>query len=198
MLKSNKNTIKSNSFDNQIGGSVKINSGSFVVDNKWVSHDSYLFRLEEYISKVLTSYRPTFFKGRNNAVSLIVTLSLKEGIKVVEGTQVTFTTREAVPLPGILDSIPLVGIIVRQDGTNDLNRGYVPIQDRDLMSFSGTGNIEDKDLIGITGLENTSQGLTGFQGDMGATGVVGGIGSQGYLGATGIEGDLIQGETGIQ
>jgi hypothetical protein len=198
MLKHNKSTIKSNSIENKIKGSVRLDAGSFVIDNQWVSYDNYLFKMEDYLNTVITANRPNFFNDRNNAVALIVTLSIKEGIKIIEGNQVTYTSREAVPLPQVVGSIPLIGIIVRQDGTSDLNSGYKALSDNDLLFFSGTGNIEDKNLVGLTGLSNTAQGLTGLIGDMGSTGASGITGPKGFSGETGLEGPLIQGETGVR
>ena len=198
MLKPNKSTIKSNSIDNNIKGSVRVKAGSFVVDNQWVSYDSYLFRLDNYVNSVVTANRQTFFSDRGNALILLVTLSLRNGIKIIEGPQVKYTNRRSVPLPKIVDTIPLVGVIVRQDSTGDLNGGYIPMTDEDLIFFSGTGNIEDKDLVGITGIQNTTQGLTGIAGYMGITGVEGITGEIGDKGSTGYTGELIQGATGIQ
>lgn len=197
MLKNNRSTIKSNSSDNRISGSVRIKAGSFVIDNQWVSYDNYLFKITEYINSVVNTNRKSLFSNRNNAMYLIVCLNLKEGIKVIEGTQVKYTVRESVPLPPIIGSIPLVGILVRQDGTNDLNNGYVKITDKDIKSFSGTGNIEDKNLVGITGINNNTQGITGIQGLRGITGIQGTTGIIGSKGSTGLEGRLIQGATGI-
>jgi hypothetical protein len=198
MLKTNSNTIKSNSQDATISGAVKVTAGSMVIDNQWISYDNYIFRIKEYIQKTGTAYRPTFFKNRSYAVRLILALNIKEGIKVLESTQVQYTTREAVPLPEAIDDIPLVGIVLRQDGTNDLNMGFIPVTDKDLSFFSGTGNIIDKNLVGITGMEGMYQGLTGMQGDQGATGSIGDKGFLGTEGATGLDGEDIQGATGLR
>lgn len=198
MLKHNSSTIQSNSYDNKISGSVRIKAGSFVIDNQWVSYDNYLFKLDSYIKSAISTNRPYFFKNRSNALYLIVALSLKDGIKIIEGEQVKYTTRDSVPLPGTIGVIPLVGIIVRQDGTNDLNYGYIPILDSDIKFFSGTGNIENKNLVGITGMNNTSSGITGIQGTRGATGFSGVTGIEGDFGITGSTGAMIQGETGVQ
>lgn len=199
MLKHNNSTIKSNSLDNMISGAVRIKAGSFVIDNKWVSYDSYLFKIGDYVRSVITANRPNFFTNRSNALYLVVSLSLNEGIKIIEGTQVGYTIREAVPLPQILGNIPLVGIILRQDGTNNLRDGFIPVTDDDIKFFSGTGNIENRNLPGVQGRDNTTQGLTGLQGGMGTLGSIGVTGLLGEMGITGVIGsEDIQGETGIR
>lgn len=197
MLKSNNSTIKSNSFDSKISGTVNIKAGSFVIDNQWVSYDSYLFRIVDYINSLITNNRPTFFKDRNNALNLIVTLSLQNGITIVEGPQVKYTIRESVPIPMSLENIPLVGVTIRHDGTNNLN-SFIPVTDIDIRFFSGTGNIENKNLMGITGVNSNIQGFTGTQGEGGITGVYGSTGFQGGQGTQGFPGALIQGATGVQ
>jgi hypothetical protein len=198
MLKTNNNTIKSSSLDNKISGAVKVNAGSVIVDNQWISYEGYLFRIQKYINSVVTSYRTSFFENRSYAVQLVLSLSLKEGIKVQEGAQVKYTKREAIPLPDVSDNIPLIGIYLRQDGSNDLTAGFIPITDKDLTFFSGAGNIIDKNLIGITGLDNMSQGVTGPQGSTGSVGDLGETGYIGPVGETGPTGELIQGATGVQ
>jgi len=198
MLKPNNSTIGTKSLDNKISGAVKINAGSFIIDNQWVSYNSYLFRVNDYISSVLTPRRTSFFINRGYAIYLLVCLDIKGGIKVLEGSQVRYTNRESVPPPSSFTDIPLAGVILRQDGTNNLNTGYVPITDKDVKYFSGTGNIIDKNLVGITGLKNDIRGLTGYPGNRGVRGHIGAGGQDGDQGLTGYPGIGIMGGTGIQ
>jgi len=198
MLKANNTTIKSNTIENKIKGAIKINAGSFIIDNQWVTYESSILRVEDYIRSKITANRPSFFNNRNYAVYLMVTLSLKEGIKILEGAQVKYTSREVVPIPSYTENIPLIGIVLRQDGTNDFSMGYTPLTDDDIFFYSGSGNIVTKNLEGVAGKDNTSMGLTGIQGYMGFTGIQGDTGLNGFAGVTGLTGSLIQGETGAQ
>ena len=198
MLKQKKNTVNSNCMNNNIGNSVKVKAGSLVIDNKWVSYDSYMFNVTDYINRSLSTNRSTFFSKKKSAIYILVTLGLKRGISILEGKEVRYISRESVPRPTVIDSIPLVGIILRQDGTDDLSTGFILVTDKDLDSFSGTGNIIEKNLVGITGLNNNTQGLTGIQGNLGDTGLQGLTGLVGDQGETGVVSAFIVGETGAQ
>ena len=126
--------------------SVRISSGSFIIDNVWISFAGTIFKVTNYISSVVVGNRTRFFKDRNYAVYLLVCLDPNNGITVIEGKHVLFTTLKAVPPPESFSALPLIGLILIQDGTRDLVTGFKPVNDENLIYFSATGNIVDKDL----------------------------------------------------
>jgi hypothetical protein len=193
--KINKINVKSNIELSE--DSVKINSKSFVIDNTWISFSGTIFKIKEYISNVLKGDRRKFFKDRNYAVCLLVCLDPIEGIIVIEGKQVPYVSINAVPIPKF-NALPLVGIVIIQDGTTDLNYGIKPIKNENLILFSSLGNILDKNKEGEKGEDSILLGETGLQG---YTGYKGEQGITGYIGITGQKGCTpigIQGCTGLQ
>jgi hypothetical protein len=196
--------IKAGTTPNLSDDSVRINAGSFVIDNAWVDFSGTIFKVTDYITSVVIGNRTRFFKDRNYAVFLLVGLDPDQGIQVLEGTHVPFTTLQVVPAPTQYNFLPLVGVILRQDGTADLNFGYLPLKNENIVSFSGYGNILDKDLKGITGSDSTvlgDTGLPGCTGPLGPTGIPGAVGSTGMPGPTppppqGYTG--LEGMTGVQ
>jgi hypothetical protein len=177
---------------------IKINSGSFVIDNSWVSFSGTILKIKDYIKSVVVGNRTRFFKDREYAVYLLICLDLNEGIKILEGTHVRFTTLKAVPLPEIFDSLPLIGLILIQDGTRDLIYGFKPINNKNIEFFSGTGNILDKNIKGKQGESNPFYGETGIKGYTGISGDTGLMGNTGLIGVTGRIPSSLQGMTGYQ
>lgn len=178
--------------------SIRINSGSFIIDNVWISFIGTIFKVTDYISSVVVGNRTRFFKDRNYAVYLLICLDPNNGITVVEGKHVLFTTLKAVPSPESFSALPLIGLILIQDGTRDLVTGFKPVKDENLIYFSATGNIVDKNLKGISGEDSTIYGETGKRGE---TGIDGNQGAGGYQGVTGYIGPtigLISGEPGLK
>jgi hypothetical protein len=185
MMKPNKDKIRSTVIPNFSDDSVRIEAGSFVFDNKWINFNGSIFKVKDYITSSLVGSRTRFFKDRNYAVYILVGLDPTQGVRVAEGIHVPFSTIGAVPPPTDFDFLPLVGIIAIQDGTRDLNYGYKPIEQQNVILYSGYGNITDKDLVGIPGVDSVTIGDTGFQG---YTGIVGTLGEQGRRGMTGQKG----------
>jgi len=207
MLKPKSEKISAGSILNFSEDAIRINSESFIIDNAWVSFSGTIFKIREYIKNVVVGNRTRFFKDRNYAVYLLICLDLNDGIKVVEGTQVPFSSFKAVPPPQTYDALPLIGLILVQDGTIDLNYGFNPIENDNINYFSGSGNIIDHDVKGVRGDSNdtfgeTGQtgvtGLKGFRGSLGETGLIGSqgpteigeIGELGLHGMTGINWDI--------
>lgn len=193
-MKPNKDKIKSSIIPNYSDDSVKIDAGSFVYDNKWINFNGSLFKIKDYINSVLVGTRTRFFKDRNYAVYLLVGLDPTQGVRVAEGDHVSFSTIGAVPPPTDFDFLPLVGIVVVQDGTRDLNYGYKPLEQQNVILYSGYGNIIDKNLVGINGEDSTEIGDTGLQG---YTGIEGAMGEQGNRGLTGIKGPTSIAPSGV-
>lgn len=182
---------------------VRINSGSFVIDNKWVSFKGTIFNINNYISSVVVGNRTRFFKNRGYAVYLLICIDPNNGLLVSEGKQVPFSTLQAIPPPVSYTALPLIGILLIQDGTRDINYGYKPLKQENIYFFNGTGNVLDKDLKGIDGNDSIFLGETGF---IGITGLIGQEGIVGDRGITGMVGPTLyvppgeqgkQGMTGI-
>jgi len=178
--------------------SVRIESGSVVIENTWVNYDASLFVLRDYVTSALKPPRTRFFKNRGYAVYLLVGLSIDKGIEVVEGRHVPFTSVRAVPRPTTGNLVPLVGIVAIQDGSDDLNYGYLPIKDECLELFNGSGNVVDPDLKGTTGVDSDVVGDTGAEGYTGLEGLAGNGGLTGPAGFTGLVPAAGQGATGVQ
>lgn len=177
--------------------SVRIHASSFIIDNKWVNFKGTTFKVSDYINSAVVPPRNSFFVNRNHAIYLLVCLDPDLGIQVREGRSVRYTTMDAVPLPETYDIIPLIGIILLQDGSRDLNLGYKPLSSANIRYFSGTGNIVEKNIMGSTGSDNPSPGAMGL---MGSTGVPGYPGTTGFNGPIGMKGPTstpVQGLTGI-
>lgn len=186
MLKPKSDKISAGSVPVYSNDSIRINAGSFVIDNVWISFKGAVLKIKDYISEIVVGERTRFFKDRNYAVYLLICLDLNEGIKIVEGKHVKFTTLKAVPPPESFTSLPLIGLILIQDGTRDLINGFKPITNESIIYFSGTGNVLDKDLKGVPGNDSTVSGETGFIGYTGINGLTGNIGLTGNQGETGI------------
>jgi len=198
MLKQRKGLVGAMTTPNYSDNSVRIEAGSVVIGNSWVNYNAALFKLTDYISSVVKPPRTRFFKNRGYAVYLLVGLDINEGIKVVEGRHVPFTTVWSVPRPETHDLVPLVGVVVVQNGSNDLNNGYLPLKDEYVEFFNGMGNVVDSDLMGITGVNCDVAGATGALGYTGLAGEWGASGWEGDQGHTGAMPPVPQGETGLQ
>lgn len=176
---------------------IRINGGSFVINNTWISFSGTIFKMTDYISSVLRGNRNRFFKDRNYAVCLLICIDPIDGITIVEGKQVLYISLNAVPIPEYT-TLPLVGVILVQDGSTDLNYGIKPIKSENLIVFNSLGNIIDKDKKGEKGIDCILNGVTGLQGK---TGMQGSTGVIGFMGITGARGPSIigpQGCTGLQ
>lgn len=198
MIKPRKSSIGASSTPNYSDDSVRIEAGSIVVDNSWVNYDAVLFRLTDYISSVVKPPRTRFFQNRDYAVYLLVGLNINEGIKVVEGRQVRFSSVGAVPRPESYDIVPLVGIVAVQDGSDDLNEGYRPLKDEYIEFLNGSGNVVDQSLKGITGVDSDVVGCSGAAGWTGLGTPQGPTGYRGPMGVTGLVTPAPQGYTGVQ
>ena len=174
--------------------SINIDSGSIVFNNKWVNYKSTIFNVKDYIESVLVSPRTRFFQNRDYAIFLLIGVSETGVIQVVEGAQAKFTTILNAPLPTEFSMVPLVGLILTQDGSSDLNYGFKPITDSNLVHFSGTGNAINKNIVGIKGPACTVIGETGLYG---ITGPVGSSGYTGPAGDIGTMGPTVKGATGL-
>jgi hypothetical protein len=174
---------------------INIGSGSVVFDNKWLTYKSINYKISDYIKEVVVSPRIRFFTNRNYAVMLIVGIDNLGTVKTLEGSQVKFSTNDGVPAPQTYDTIPLIGIILKQDGSNDLN-AFKAVSNTDLVQFSGMGNIKEKNIVGSQGATGVEVGYTGPEGDSGLIGLTGLVGTTGLYGETGLTGFGSQGATG--
>jgi len=198
MLKQKLEKISAGSVPVLSADAVRINAGSFIIDNAWISFSGIVFKVREYIASVVVGNRTRFFKDRGYAVYLLICLDPNNGVTVKEGNHVLFTTLQAVPPPESFMALPLIGLVLTQDGTRDLSYGFKPVKDENIAYFSGTGNIVDKDLKGVHGEDSVLSGETGL---MGVTGLFGKGGLTGLVGATGAIGPTINlksGERGLQ
>jgi hypothetical protein len=198
MLKPKVGQVAAGATPNYSNDSIRIEAGSVVVDNSWINYDAILFRLTDHIASVVRPPRSRFFQNRNYAVYLLVGLDINEGIRVAEGRQVPFTTVMSVPRPQNYDFIPLVGVVVIQDGSSDLNNGYLPLSDDCLEFFNGSGNVVDAGFKGITGVDCDVAGQTGAEGYTGLEGMQGETGLPGIRGYTGVQPPAPAGDTGVQ
>jgi len=198
MLKPRAAQVTAGTTPNFSDDSIRIESGSVVIDNSWVNYNAVLFRLTDYINSVVKSPRTRFFQNRGYAAYLLVGLNLDEGIKVVEGRHVKFSTVKSVPRPVTYDIVPLVGVVVVQDGGEDLNLGYLPLKNENVEFFNGAGNVVNRNRKGITGIECDVAGETGAEGYTGAEGIIGEQGVTGMVGLTGAQTVAQRGETGVQ
>ena len=197
MLKPKSEKITAGSIPFLSDDAIRISADSFIIDNAWVSFSGAVFQVRDYISSVVVGNRTRFFKDRDYAVFLLICLDPNNGIVVVEGTHVRFTTLAAVPPPKNFSYLPLIGLILVQDGTRDVITGFKPIKDENIVYFSGTGNIDDRNLKGITGANSLISGVTGMTGYTGNRGL---SGSTGYVGVTGNQGPQVvpeRGRTGL-
>ncbi len=193
MLKPKSEKISAGSVPVLSDDAIRINAGSFIIDNAWISFSGTVFKIRDYISSVVVGNRTRFFKDRDYAVYLLICLDPNNGVTVVEGTHVKFTTLSAVPPPKNFSYLPLIGLILIQDGTRDVIYGFKPIKDENIIYFSGTGNIDDKDLKGITGAASLISGVTGM---VGYTGIRGLRGVTGHVGITGFQGPTVTPDNG--
>lgn len=194
-----KNTkISAQTVPNFSDDSIRISARSFVVDNKWVNFKGSIFKLQDYIDSVVRGSRTRFFKDRNYAVYLLIGLDLVDGVQVIEGTHVKFTTLTAVPPPQNYTVMPLAGLIVIQNGTSDLVSGYKPLKNENIVLYSGYGNIIDRNIKGDTGDDSTTLGETGIYGFSGIDGTQGITGYQGLTGNQGPVSDSLRGYSGLQ
>lgn len=195
MLKPKSEKISAESLPSLIKDSIRIDSGSFVINNTWVSFSGAIFRIRDYISSVVVGNRTRFFKDRGYAVYLLICIDPYEGIVVIEGRHVLFTTLKAIPQPESFNNLPLIGLILIQDNSMDLVYGFKPISNENIVFFSGTGNILDKNLEGVKG-ENCF--ISGETGQAGATGIMGVTGIRGIKGITGSPGHVPEAQSGNQ
>ena len=197
MFKPNENKIKASTAPSFSDDSVRINAGSFVYDNKWINFNGSIFVVRDYITSVLKGNRARFFKDRNYAVFILVGLDPDKGISVAEGTHVLFSTLQAIPPPESFSFLPLVGVILLQNGSRDLNYGYVPLKNENIVFFSGYGNVVDRNLKGDSGEDSYVYGETGLVGETGMRGFFGDKGATGALGTIGPTLSPLQGYTGL-
>ena len=203
MLKSKDNAINARIQKNFTDDAVVLYSGSLVIDNRWVDYTGTFFNVKDYLRGTITDQRLRFFKYANYACYLVLGIDVNGSLSVSEGTQVPFTTLESVPVPAVYAVVPMVGIIVIQDSSSNLIDGIKPLNENNVVFYSGMGNVLDKNRKGIVGEnsliigETGSTGDTGYIGYPGVTGLVGDMGTIGAdgLGVTGPDGD--QGMTGI-
>lgn len=188
MLKSKSEKISAGSIPILSDDAIRINAGSFIINNAWISFSGTVIKVRDYIASVVVGNRTRFFKDRNYAVYLLVCLDPNNGVTVIEGNHVLFTTLSAVPPPISYSALPLVGLILIQDGTLDIIYGYKPVKDENIIHFSGTGNIIDRDLKGIPGDDSIIAGETGITGETGFRGI---SGDTGYSGVTGHQGPAV-------
>jgi hypothetical protein len=203
MLKSKNTVVTAKVQKNFTDYSVIINAGSLVIENKWIDYSGTFFNVQQYLRNAITTQRVRFFNYAGYACYLVVGIDVNGALSVIEGTQALFTTSESVPRPAIFNIVPLVGIIVIQDGSSNLIDGIKPLDESNVIFYSGMGNVLDKNLVGPEGVnslitgETGTQGETGFQGLPGLTGPIGDMGITGDdgLGITGLIGP--QGMTGL-
>jgi hypothetical protein len=177
---------------------IKIKAASFVFENNWISFDGTLFSVTEYIASVVVSPRTRFFTNRNYAVCIVVGLTKDGEVAVIEGPQIDFNKQTIVPVPSTFNILPIVGIVLYQDGTTDLINGFKPLTDINIIFFSGMGNVIDKNKPGALGPDSNdfgNTGVQGFTGNVGFSGITGQIGITGQVGRK-VFGD--QGETGLR
>ena len=186
MLKSRDNNVRANAIPNYSDDTVRIEAGSIILDNNWISYKGIIFVLSDYIKSAVVGSRTRFFIDRNYAVYLLLGIDIDSGFKVVEGPQVKFNSLQSVPIPQNFSIAPLIGLVVIQDGTNDLNLGYVPLKDENIQFFNGMGNIIQKNIKGETGADSQIYGETGIIGSAGLPGLRGLTGVVGITGPDGL------------
>lgn len=187
--------VKAKVVQDILGDQVNIEAGSVVIDNRWVSYNSTIFNVRDYIQSVLVPPRSSFFQNRSYAVYLHVGLNSKGDISVTEGPQVLFTSMEFVPPPSTISVVSLIGIILVQNGTRDLNFGLRPLTDSNIIKYSGFGNVLNKNLVGLEGPKSDVRGEDGVAGE---TGIAGEGGVRGPTGIIGLEGPTMLGSTGMR
>ena len=136
MLKQNFNTVTAKVQPSVSDSTVVIGAGSFVFDNNWIDFPGTVFSVTDYINSQISPSRKSFFNGRSYALCIVVGLSNNGELEVLEGTQVVFTTAASVPIPSTFTFIPLVGIILIQDGTADMTGGIKPLKDNNVIFYS--------------------------------------------------------------
>ena len=182
-----------------VGGDlVTIQPASFVVDNSWVTYNGGTLNIRDHIRSVLGAGRTKFFVNKLYSVYLLVCLNPEEGLKVIEGEQVPHTSSRIPPPPRSFNDIPLIGLILTQDGSRDLIHGYKPVLDSNIIRYSGIGNVIDKDQVGDPGEDSLEQGPPGLQGETGLQGITGLQGVTGLQGEAGPTPIGERGERGLQ
>jgi hypothetical protein len=198
MLKSKDNAINARIQKNFTDDSVIINAGSLVFDNKWIDYSGTFFNVKSYLRGLITDQRLRFFTNINYAAYLVIGIDVNGSLTVLEGTQVPYTTLKSVPIPPIFDIIPLVGVVVIQDGSSNLIDGIKPLNENNVIFYSGMGNVLDKNQIGQKGVDSNIKGETGIPGETGLIGFPGLTGPIGDMGTTGYDGLGITGQDGAQ
>jgi hypothetical protein len=203
MLNTKNNTFNVRIQSNIADYTVVIDSGSLVIDNKWIDFKGVLFNIKQYLRNAVTGSRVRFFTNVNYAGYLVLGIDVTGALIVLEGAQVSYTTLASVPIPPVFSMVPIAGIVVIQDGSNNLIDGINPITDSNVIFYSGMGNTLDKNQKGIMGFDSNILGDTGLCGQTGYPGLDGDTGLQGLpgivgpvgFGFTGLQGS--QGLTGI-
>lgn len=172
---------------------VRINAGSVVYGDRWLNFGATVYKVKDYVASVVVKPRLKFFMNRDWALMLMVGIDQNGAITAVEGPQVKYTTNDSVPPPYVGDLLPLVGIILVQDGSLDLVNGLKPLTDASLRFMSGSGNVLPPDLVGETGLNSD---VVGHTGPVGITGFIGQTGVFGHTGMAGAEGPTEIGQAG--
>ena len=195
MLNQKNNTLNVRVQRNTADDTVIIDAGSLVVDNNWIDFKGVLFNVQQYLRNAVTGQRIRFFKDVNYAIYLVLGIDTTGSLTVTEGTQVPYTTLSSVPIPPVFDSVPIAGIVVIQDGTTNLTDAIKPVNDNNVIFYSGMGNTFDKNQKGVAGTDSNVLGDTGTVGETGFVGVNGLTGLPGEIGITGLIGF---GTTGLQ
>jgi hypothetical protein len=195
MLKSKDSSVNARIQKNITEDSVILNAGSLIYDNKWVDYSGTVFNVKSYLRGLITDQRLRFFTNTNYAAYLLLGIDINGSLSVIEGTQILYTSKGSVPVPLVYDIIPLVGIVVVQDGSTNLIDGIKPLNENYVVFYSGMGNVLEKNLVGQIGLDSVIRGDTGVCGETGFSGV---SGLTGAVGDIGITGDLGLGITGPQ
>jgi hypothetical protein len=195
MLSPKDNTFNARVQRNTADDTVIIDAGSLVVDNNWIDYTGVLFNIKEYLRSTITDQRLKFFNNINYAVYLVLAIDVTGSLQVIEGTQVYYTTLDSVPIPPVFEAVPVVGIVLIQDGTTNVIDGIKPVGDNNVIFYSGMGNVLDKNIKGVVGVSSQLLGDTGLQGKTGIIGIDGLTGIRGFSGDTGTAG---YGVTGLQ
>ena len=161
------------------GSRISIQPVSLVINNNWIQFKGDVFNISEYINSVVDTQRNRFFKNTNYAVYLLICLDPSRGLTVLEGEQIS-RLKVSNPLPPKhYDYIPLLGVVLRQDGSKDLNHGFIPVKNSDVIIYSSVGNVIEKDEKGDRGDDSLERGDIGDPGEPGDPGDPGDPGEPG-------------------
>lgn len=172
---------------------VFIKGGSVLIDDRWIVFSDLRIDIQSIVNSYVNKNSRRLFNYRNDIMYVLIALNKNSEIEVIPNIAFkTDSTGDVREFPDLSLKLPLILVMLRQDGSSDL-KSFSPISRLDIEIYQGVGNFTLRGDQGDTGLK----GITGLKGTTGIKGFTGMPGITGISGYTGIVGFSVQGETGV-